>query len=100
MAWFVVRLAQFEWLAQQPSIFRSSPPVRREFCSRCGTQLTYQHDDSPHIIELTTATLDDASAFPPTQEIWLSQKLAWAASDARVEHYFGESQRSTDTDGA
>lgn len=93
----MVTLEQFELLAGEPSTYRSSAPVRRAFCVRCGTQLTYRHDDSPQRIELTTATLDEPSLFPPSREIWYSQKVQWAADDRELPHYLHESPRGSDS---
>ena len=69
---------------------RSSPPVERAFCPRCGTPITYVHDDNPGFVELTTATLDRPDAFPPTHEIWLSEKIAWVCSDPALRHFTRE----------
>jgi hypothetical protein len=87
VAWFVVTRAQFTLVHGEPTSFRSSPPVIRSFCGRCGTPLLYQHDDDPDAVEITTATLDDPERFAPTAEIWLSEKVRWAASDASLEHW-------------
>lgn len=87
VAWFVVELDQFELLSGVIGRCRSSPPVERGFCSRCGTPLSYRHSDAPRRIELTTATLDDPQRFPPTREIWHSHRLSWAASDPALPHF-------------
>ncbi|HUG23372.1 GFA family protein [Piscinibacter sp.] len=86
VAWFVVRNTQFTVVSGQVSSFRSSPPALRSFCGQCGTPLTYQHDDNPGTVDITTATLDDPELVPPTHEIWLSHRISWAASDPEVEH--------------
>jgi hypothetical protein len=86
VAWFVVPLQRFRWTAGEPARFRSSAQVTRSFCGRCGTPVAYQHDDSPGDIELTTATLDHPERLPPTREIWLSQKVPWAAADPALPH--------------
>src|SRR5262245_41313341 len=57
VAWVTFPSAQFEWLQGIPSSFRSSAPVRRTFCGACGTQLTYQHDDAPDSVDITTCSL-------------------------------------------
>ncbi len=87
MAWFGVPIEQYTVLSGEPTRFRSSEPVTRTFCPRCGTPLSYQHLAQPAGIELTTCTLDEPEAVPPRQEIWLSHKVAWAMSDPRLPHF-------------
>ena len=97
VGWFVVAMGQYTLLSGQLATFRSSAPVVRSFCATCGTPIAYQHADAPDAIELTTATLDDAGRFPPTREIWHSQKVPWAASDPVLAHYRHESQGKSDS---
>ena len=92
VAWFVVSIDQYTLLSGEPATFQSSPPVTRSFCIKCGTSLAYQHTDDRNAIELTTATLDDPQRFPPTREIWHSQKVSWAASNPTVPHFTRESK--------
>ena len=50
----------------------------RTFCRQCGTPLTYrQVEREPDTVDVTTATLDEPDAFPPTHHSWLSHDLAW-----------------------
>ncbi|TMH05076.1 MAG: GFA family protein, partial [Betaproteobacteria bacterium] len=70
-----------------PVAFRSSPPVLRTFCGKCGTPLTYQHDDSLSTIDVTTSTLDSPERFAPTREIWIEHKLSWEALNGSLEHF-------------
>lgn len=90
VSWFVGKLTQLTWLAGQPTPYRSSELVIRTFCNTCGTPLSYQHRARPDDIELTTATLDQPEAMPPSEEIWLSHKVAWAVSDSRLRHFSEE----------
>jgi hypothetical protein len=92
VAWFVVSIDQYTLLCGEPGTFQSSPPVSRSFCAKCGTPLAYQHTDDRNAIELTTATLDDPQRFPPTREIWHSQKVSWAASNRTIPHLRQESK--------
>lgn len=87
VAWIVVNRGDFAFVAGQPNRFRSSPEVTRTFCGKCGTPLSYQHDDSPDTIDLTTATLDLPDAFPPAKEIWLAHKLAWMPVNEHLPHF-------------
>lgn len=92
VSWFVVARAQFELLSGSLTIHRSSTPVQRGFCGKCGTQVTYAHQSAPETIELTTASLDEAGRLQPTREIWLSEKLPWAAVNANLEHNSEDAQ--------
>jgi hypothetical protein len=75
--WITVNLDRFSFTAGKPVEFRSSPPVTRSFCGRCGTPLTYLHKDYDGKIDVTTCSLDDPEAFPPQGHVWVSHKLKW-----------------------
>ena len=77
VAWVTFRREAFSFTAGQPVRFKSSPPVIRTFCGRCGTSLTYERDDRPGEIDVTTGSLADPEAFPPTQHVFSEQKLSW-----------------------
>ena len=59
------------------SVYESSPGVRRGFCARCGTPLTYEADDHPGEIHLHTCTLDRPEDFPPTRHVFYSERVRW-----------------------
>ena len=48
---------------------------------------SWQHEERPLTIDVTSATLDDADAFAPTREIWVDEKLAWQTLDPALPHY-------------
>lgn len=77
VAWVTFPTDHFQLLRGEPSQFRSSRPVRRTFCAACGTPLTYEHQDAPRTIDVTTCSLDNPNLFPPTHHSWLSHDLAW-----------------------
>ena len=77
VAWITVPRSQFQFILGRPSEFHSSDPVRRTFCASCGTPLTYEHSNSPASIDITTCSLDDPGAFPPTHHSWLSHDISW-----------------------
>ena len=79
VAWVTFPLAQFAFTKGAPARYRSSPRVVRTFCPTCGTPLTYEHDSLPGTIDVTVASLDDPSAFPPADHTWTSEKIAWLA---------------------
>ncbi|HEY1427919.1 MAG TPA: GFA family protein [Caulobacteraceae bacterium] len=77
MPWVTFDRAAFALTTGELSVHRSTPPVRRGFCGACGTPLTYEHDQRPGDIDVTTVSLDDAEAFPPTYHARLAEDLAW-----------------------
>ena len=87
VAWVTFRSSDFAFITGEPARFRSTPPVIRTFCRKCGTPLTYQHQDSPDTIDVTTVTLDLPDNFAPAREIWIEHKLAWESLNDTVPHY-------------
>jgi hypothetical protein len=56
---------------------RSSAPVLRGFCARCGTPLTYRHEAHAADIDVALATLDEPARIAPRMHVWVSEKLPW-----------------------
>lgn len=77
MAWCTVPLAALEFTAGGPVIYQSSPAVRRGFCGRCGTPLTYWTAKRSDEIDITISTLDTPDAVVPVDHVWMSDALAW-----------------------
>ena len=92
VSWLVVSRSRF-MLSGELSTFQSSAHVLRSFCIRCGTPVSYEHQDAPNEIELTTATLCKPERFPPWREIWVSEKLPWVTANPDLEHFQRESQQ-------
>lgn len=86
VAWVTAPKPAFLMTQGNLTQFHSSPPVTRGFCARCGTTLTYEYEGADSI-DITTATLDDPDAWPPTREIWLQDKLSWQVTDPGLEHF-------------
>ena len=79
VAWAVFEKAAFEWIKGEPHEYSSSPGIFWRFCGACGSLVGYRRDSRPDHVDVTTATLDDPDAFPPTVEIWVGDKIAWEA---------------------
>lgn len=77
VAWVSFAAAGFRFTRGTPRRHRSSAQVERSFCAACGTPLTYRHDTLPDEVDVTTASLDDPSAFPPADQTWTSERLPW-----------------------
>jgi hypothetical protein len=83
VAWVTFSRDDFAFTAGAPARYRSSPPVVRSFCSRCGTSLTYEHEASPQTVDVTTASLDHPERAAPADHTWTSQRLSWWRSEPR-----------------
>jgi hypothetical protein len=77
VAWATVARESFRVVAGSLSSCASSPPVVRQYCGRCGAQITYSHKDSPQTIDITITTLDSPDSMPPADHVWMQDALAW-----------------------
>lgn len=77
VAWVSFAADGFRFTSGTPGRYRSSAEVERTFCTACGTPLTYRHDTLPDEVDVTTASLDDPSAFAPADQTWTSERLPW-----------------------
>ena len=87
--WFSVRRSEFQFVAGQPARFNSSKKATRSFCPRCGTQLTFEHDDFPDEVDITTCSLDDPETLPPKDHTHTSSRLRWVRLDDGLPEYRG-----------
>jgi hypothetical protein len=77
MGWVTASAAAFRYTEGLPRVLQSSPPVRRCFCGECGTHLTYEHESATGYVDVSTCSLDDPEAAPPSHHSWLSHNIAW-----------------------
>lgn len=77
VAWLTFPIECFKVTQGEPTEFQSSDAVRRSFCPSCGSPLTCLNLTYRDTIDITTCSLDDPNAFPPTHHSWLSHDLAW-----------------------
>jgi hypothetical protein len=77
VAWFTVPRSTYRLVAGEPKQYISSPGVTRTFCPRCGTSLTFETDEFPDEIDVTTASLDDPEAMPPDDHTRTATQLRW-----------------------
>ena len=77
VAWATVALDSFKILCGSVRSHASSPPVVRQFCEQCGTQLTYFNVRWPDTIDITITTLDRPDALIPAGHIWMEDALPW-----------------------
>jgi hypothetical protein len=57
--------------------FRSSPPVERTFCERCGSKLTFRFDGLPDAVWVAAGTFDDDPGIRPRAHVFVGSKACW-----------------------
>ena len=77
VAWLTVQRATFTYTAVTAAGNASSPGVLREFCSRCGTPLTYRSAKRADEVDIALTTLDAPGAIVPIDHIWMEDALPW-----------------------
>ncbi|TNC68020.1 GFA family protein [Rubellimicrobium roseum] len=76
--WFTVARGDLRWTGT-PRLHESSPGVRRGFCPRCGSPLSYQTDRRPDDVDLYAASLDDPAGFEPQYHSHWDERVTWVA---------------------
>jgi hypothetical protein len=87
VAWFSVARPQFRIVCGEPTRFNSSAKATRSFCSRCGTQLTFEHEDFPDEIDIATCSLDAPDELPPKDHTHVSSKVGWVKLADQLPEY-------------
>ncbi len=85
--------AHLTWTRGQPSLFRSSAKVKRGFCNKCGTPLTYHVGEH---IELAIGAFDHPETLEPQVQVNHDKRLPWidhlfekpAATSPEMEAFF------------
>ena len=91
-AYLNLRKDQVRWL-QQPAYFASSKIARRGFCPDCGTPLSFEFHASDSM-DLAIGTLDDPSAFRPTEHWSIESRIArWHTDDGLPGHRLDANER-------
>lgn len=68
---------KFEVTRGEPRVYESSPGIRRSFCGKCGTSLTYVDERLPGEVYVTVGAFDEPGLFEPEVHSWSSQRLGW-----------------------
>jgi hypothetical protein len=71
-----VKLTRFAWTLGEPARFQSSSAAERQFCSACGTPLSFRYLNGDSI-EVTTGSLDDPAGVPPVKNFGAESRLPW-----------------------
>ena len=60
-----------------PTMFASSPGVKRGFCGVCGSTLTYEGERWPTEIHIHAGALDMPQDFPPKGNAFAEERVSW-----------------------
>ena len=77
VAWITVKRSDFAYEKGEPKRYRTETRAWRTFCGSCGSSLTYEGDDRPEEIDITTGTLDHPEQFAPIKDVFPEEKLSW-----------------------
>jgi hypothetical protein len=86
-AFVTFRRKAVRWQGPERVRYRSSPPVVRSFCGRCGSPLAYEHEGTPDDVDLYLGLFDDPGRFPPGRHVHYGERVAWYDSIDHAPRY-------------
>ncbi len=89
----LVTTTGFAWTRGKPDWYQSSNKVRRGFCSKCGTPLTYDYGGP---MEVSIGSLDNPELAEPVLEVNPADKLSCFDQLHKLPGRTGEAQEKAD----
>lgn len=86
VTWVGVKPESFKVTQGEITVCETSPGVRRGFCGRCGSSLTFAGNDWMDVA-VTAASLDDPSIADPESNVFLNHRQPWVVIDDRLRQY-------------
>ena len=78
VGWIAFATDQVRLTQGETAVYAGSPHGRRHFCIQCGTGLFYLNSEMlPGIVDIQSATLDDAETHTPGAQIQIAERLPW-----------------------
>ncbi len=87
VTWFTVPRSRFQFVHGEPTWFKSTAKSTRSFCPRCGTRLTFEHEDFSDEIDITRCSLDESDKLSPKDHTHTGSKLSWIRLADRLPEY-------------
>lgn len=66
--------------------YSSSPELDRVFCSQCGSSIAACRKDKT-VIGIAITMFENTNIFPPTEHIWVSEKVGWTKLEDGLKQY-------------
>ncbi len=82
---------QVTFSGEARKFYESSPGVKRAFCGKCGTPLTWEGDggEMGAILEFHISTFDEPEALVPTAHAFDAERLPWMETADDLPRYEG-----------
>jgi hypothetical protein len=77
VAWAMFDESQVVFTKGSPTVYAASAEARREFCPRCGTQISFTAEYIPGLVDIAVGSLDRPETVAPVLHYWDSQRLPW-----------------------
>jgi hypothetical protein len=68
---------QLTYTTAQPASYSSDDGVKRSFCGRCGSPISYESDRWPDQVHLYLGIFDDPDSIQPEDHVYFGEKIAW-----------------------
>ena len=85
--WISIPRSAFRFTSAQPSYYASSKGVRRGFCGKCGSPLTYENEQIPDEVHVLVVALTDPGDVRPTAHVFVEDQLPWFDSADELPRY-------------
>ncbi len=77
------RLNQVHFTAKQPTKYTTDDSVSRSFCSRCGSSVSFEREESEYIF-MYIGLFDEPGKLTPQVHMMTSEKIEWLNIDDQL----------------
>ena len=94
VTWTSVPSAQFKLLSGKDEVrrYQSHPGVYWGFCSKCGSSMFYDADDTPGRIYVTVVSLVDALDREPDSHMSFEERMSWYPASRTLPCFRGKTE--------
>ncbi|WP_078118573.1 GFA family protein [Thiosocius teredinicola] len=87
VAWAMFESGQVAFVAGQLKKYEASEEAIRGFCAECGTQISFEAEYLPGLIDITVGSFDKPESIQPSMHYWYSRHLSWAEFSDELPRY-------------
>ena len=85
--WLSIPRASLRYTAAMPEYYASSSGVRRGFCGKCGSPLTYENEQIADEVHILAGALADPGAVQPQAHVFVAEQLPWFDTADKLPRY-------------